>query len=545
MKIALAQINPTVGDFEGNAEKMLARVDQAAGLSCDLVVFSELVLSGFPPGDLLAMPDFAAAGSSCLDRLVKAARGIGVVFGAVTGAETEQGPGLFNTAILCDGGEILHETRKCGLSGYGILDERKYFEQGAETSPFSYKGHSIGLIIGEDLGDDKDPAAAGSRRTPLIGPMVKAGADLIINISASPYSVGKRRRKADTLADTAERYGVCLLHVNQVGGNDGIIFDGMSMAFDSRGALAARAADFEEDLIVFDTGTEKGHRHPVSGTDTESMLKALVLGTRDYARKCGFEKALVGLSGGIDSALTASIAVQAFGHENVTGVFMPSPYTSEQSHEDAKALAEHLRIEWIRVPIEPIFDRFLQSLSPVFGQSSHDLTEQNLQARVRSTLLMALSNRFGHLVLSTGNKSELAVGYATLYGDLSGGLAVISDVPKTQVYELARFINKHEEVIPASIIERAPTAELKPNQKDQDDLPPYEILDDILKAYVEENKGPEEIVAMGFDASTVNDVIRRVDRNEYKRHQAPPGLRVTSRSFGIERKCPLAWRSWR
>ncbi|NVL89588.1 MAG: NAD+ synthase [Desulfobacterales bacterium] len=541
MKIALAQINPTIGDFEHNTEKMTASIEKAVNHSCDLIVFSELVICGYPAGELLNKKDFVAANLNHLRKMIDSTKGIGVICGFVDKNTDQQ---LYNSALLFDKGEILHQVYKRVLPACGIFDERRYFERGTEWSSFSYKGRKIGLTICEDIWDDKgffsrrhDPVDQAAR-------MAKEGADLIINISASPYYAGKRELKLGVLGNIAKKYKVPLLYVNQVGGNDSVLFDGMSMAFDSTGRVAARAREFEQDMIVFDTDIEKGDIHPITETSAESMLNALIMGTRDYAHKCGFKKALVGISGGIDSALTACIAVKALGKENVLGVFMPSQYTSQQSRKDAKTLAGNLQIELLHIPIEPLFNQFLQSLSPVCGETSHGLTEQNIQARVRATLLMALSNKFGHLVLSTGNKSESTVGYCTLYGDMAGGLAVISDVPKMMVYELARLINKDGETIPAEILQKPPSAELKPGQKDQDDLPPYEILDSILRAYIEENKDPEEITGMGFDPSTVRDVIHRVDRNEYKRHQAPPGLKVTTKSFGYGRRYPIARKSW-
>jgi len=344
------------------------------------------------------------------------------------------------------------------------------------------------------------------------------------------------------LGNISKKYKVTLVYVNQVGGNDGVLFDGMSMAFDSRGIMTAQASDFEEEIIVFDTESESRDIRPISETDTDSILKALVIGTRDYVQKCGFSKVAVGLSGGVDSALTASIAVRAVGKENVTGVFMPSQYTSRESFEDTLKLAGNLGINLIQLSITGIFKKFLQELSPVFEGIATEVTGQNIQARIRGVILMAISNKLGCLLLSTGNKSELSVGYCTLYGDMSGGLAVISDVPKTMVYRLAHLVNKEKEIIPRRSIEKPPSAELKPGQFDQDDLPPYEILDPILKAYIEDNKGFREIVAMGFDPSTVKEVIRRVDRNEYKRRQAPPGLKVTTKSFGCGRRYPIAQR---
>ncbi len=546
MKIALAQINPTIGDFEGNIDKMMGFIEKAKGLSCDLIVFSELVISGYPPQDLLERQDFVATNRDYLHKLVDSVTGIGVICGTVEENPNQEGRPLYNSAVLFDRGKTLHQVHKTVLASCNVFDERRYFEPGTQRSPFFYNGRKIGLTVCEDVWDDKDLVSKMPDTEETVGRMIKEGADLIINISASPYYVDKRELKLGVLGNIAREYNVPLLYVNQVGGNDSLLFEGMSMAFDSTGRVAARACDFEHDMVVFDTETERGQLHPITKTSTESMLKALIMGTRDYAHKCGFKKALMGISGGIDSALTACIAVRALGRENVVGVFMPSQFTSRHSVEDAKALVKNLQIELVHIPIKPIYDQILKALSPVLGDaSSDDVTQQNIQARIRAVLLMALSNRFGHLVLSSGNKSELAVGYCTLYGDMIGGLAVISDVPKTAVYELARLINKEEEVIPKRILQKPPSAELKPDQVDQDDLPPYEILDGILRAYVEEKKGPDEITAMGLDPSTVREVIGRVDRNEHKRHQAPPGLKVTGRSFGTERRYPMAWKSWR
>lgn len=547
MKIALAQINPTIGDFKHNTEKMMGFIEKGRGLSCDLIVFSEVAISGYPPRDLLERPEFVDDNLRYLQRLVESVTGIGVICGFVDRNPREGGKPLHSSAVLFDTGKILHKAHKRLLPDYDVFDERRYFEPGTKCLPFLYKGRNIGLTICEDIWNDKDLFSRHmfSRRLYPVDPvaaMIKEGADLIINISASPYHAGKREFKWEMLGNIAKKHGVPLVYVNQVGGNDSVLFDGVSTAFDSTGRMVARARDFEEDMVLFDTDTQKGDIHPVSETEAESVLGALIMGTRDYVRKCRFATALMGLSGGIDSALTASVAVQALGKENVMGVFMPSQYTSQVNFEDTESLARNLGIELVRVPIAGIFDKFLQDLSPAFTDVATEVTGQNIQARIRGTLLMALSNKLGGILLSTGNKSELAVGYCTLYGDMSGGLAVISDVPKMMVYELARLINKKEEVIPERIIQKAPSAELKPDQLDQDDLPPYDVLDGILKAYIEDNKGPEEIIAMGFDPAIVRDTICRVDRNEYKRHQAPPGLKVTTKSFGYGRRYPIAQR---
>ncbi|TET92536.1 MAG: NAD+ synthase [Desulfobacteraceae bacterium] len=542
MRIALTQINPIIGDFTYNTEKIIAATEKAIGLSCDLIVFSELVISGYPPRDLLEKKDFIEANLVHLQKLVTSIKGIGVICGFVDKTPKKEGNPLYNSAVLFDEGKILYQAHKRLLPAYDVFDERRYFEPGKECSSFVYKDCRLGLTICEDIWNDKDFF---SRRLYPVDPvekMIKEGVDLIINISSSPYQVGKREFKWDMFGGIAKKYNVPLLYVNQVGGNDSVLFDGISLAFNSKGKIAARARDFEEDIVTFDTHREKGDLHPISGTDTESILNALIMGTRDYVRKCGFSKALIGLSGGIDSALTLSIAIQALGKENVAAIFMPSQYTLKENFEDTKELAANLDIKLLHVPIKGIFKKFLQDLSPLFKDVATEVTGQNIQARIRGTALMALSNKFGYLLLSTGNKSELAVGYCTLYGDMSGGLAVISDVPKTIVYRIARLINKKKEMIPERIIQKPPSAELKPDQLDQDDLPPYEVLDGILKAYVEDNKAAEEIIELGFEPSIVRAIISRVDRNEYKRHQAPPGLTVTTKSFGYGRRYPLAQR---
>ncbi|MBW2596990.1 MAG: NAD+ synthase, partial [Deltaproteobacteria bacterium] len=428
------------------------------------------------------------------------------------------------------------------LPTYDVFDERRYFEPGRSCISFPYKGHRIGITICEDIWNDKDIFIKRMYHIDPVSLMIQDGADLIINISASVFHAGKREFRWDMLSAVARKYRVPFIYANQVGGNDSFLFDGISTIYDRNGKLIARGRDFEEDLVVCDLKIteESGDIHPVSDSDAESILKALIMGTRDYVKKCGFSKVVVGLSGGIDSALTAYIAVMALGSENVMAAFMPSQYTSKDNFKDTKELAKKLGIELVQIPIDNIFKEFLKFLSPSFNESDLGITEQNIQARIRGTLLMALSNRHGSLLLSTGNKSEMAVGYCTLYGDMSGGLAVISDVPKTLVYELARYINTDKEYIPKRIIEKAPSAELKPGQLDQDDLPPYELLDSILKGYIEDFKSLEELVDMGFDRKLVKDVISRIDRNEYKRHQAAPGLKVTSKAFGYGRRYPIA-----
>jgi NAD+ synthase/NAD+ synthase (glutamine-hydrolysing) len=540
MKIALAQINPTIGDFSGNTEKIMATVDKAIGRSCDLVVFSELVISGYPPRDLLEKKDFIDANLNHLQKLIASINGVGVICGFVDKNKGEGGNPLFNSAVLFEDGKMLHQVNKKLLPTYDVFDETRYFESGTECTPFPYKGYRLGLTICEDIWNDREFFTKPRYPVDPVERVVNGGANLIINVAASPFYAGKQGFKEDMFLNIVKKYEVPLVYVNQVGGNDSVLFDGLSLAFDFRGTIKARARDFEEDIVTFDTQTNQGDIHPISGSDTESILNALIMGTRDYVRKCGFSKALVGLSGGMDSALTAYVAVQALGGDNVLLVFMPSQYTNKQNFEDTKTLATNLGAKLVTVPIDAEFKTLLKDLSPFFKDVATEVTGQNLQARIRGTTLMAISNKLGHLLLSTGNKSELAVGYCTLYGDMNGGLAVISDVPKTSVYKIAHFINRDREIIPEKIITKPPSAELKPDQRDQDDLPPYEILDDILKAYIEDNKTPEEIIESGFDPSIVRDIITRVARNEYKRYQSPPGLKVTTKSFGYGRRYPIA-----
>jgi len=542
MKIALAQVNPTIGNFSLNYEKIKRCCEQAIAKAFDLVVFSELLIPGYPPRDLLEKKDFVDANINCLNRLLNSIRGIGVICGFVDFNPAEEGKRLFNSAVLFENGRILHQVNKRLLPTYDVFDESRYFEPGTECKTYAYKQHRIGLTICEDIWNEKDIFARRIYRVNPVDLLVKDGADLIINISASPFHAGKIAFRKTMHSAIADKYRVPLIYVNQVGGNDSVLFDGISAAFDRKGNMVARAKDFEEDLIVFDTAAATGRVRSIAASDTEAILKALIMGVRDYVAKCGFAKAVVGLSGGIDSALTVYIAVQALGKENVTSIFMPSGYTSRDNYEDTSQLARHLDIQLETIPIDGMFREFLSHLSPAFDEKDPGVTEQNIQARIRGTILMAISNQRGCLLLSTGNKSELAVGYCTLYGDMSGGLAVISDVPKTVVYDLARFINREKEIIPDRIIQKSPSAELKPGQQDQDDLPPYEILDPILKGYIEDALSVAELVEMGFDQPLVAEVIARVDRNEYKRYQAAPGLKVTSKAFGYGRRYPLAQR---
>lgn len=545
MKIAIAQINPIIGDFKYNFNKIKHFTDQAISLQCDLVVFSELVITGYPPRDLLERKDFVDANIDCLNKLISAIRGIGVICGFVDKNPAGQGNPLYNAAVLFENGKIIHKVYKTLLPTYDIFDERRYFEPGQENKACSYKGQKIGLTICEDAWNDEDIFPTRIYATDPVAKIVQGGANLVINISASPYYLGHDEFRENMFAFMARKYRLPFMYANQVGGNDSILFDGSSSVFDKNGTVIAKASDFTEDIVVFNSTTLQPNQnsiHENSKSDMESVLKALIIGTRDYVVKCGFSKVVIGLSGGIDSALTACIAVMALGRENVSVVFMPSQYTSRENYEDTETLAENLGVVLTRIPIESMFKEFLSFLSPDFKDGEPGITEQNIQARIRGIILMALSNKHGALVLSTGNKSELAVGYCTLYGDMTGGLAVISDIPKTMVYDLAHFVNREKELIPSRIITKAPSAELKPDQIDQDDLPPYEILDAILKEYIECVRGADELVQMGFDKRIVEDVISRVDRNEYKRHQAAPGLKVTSKAFGYGRRYPLAQR---
>ncbi|MEJ2037420.1 MAG: NAD+ synthase [Desulfosarcinaceae bacterium] len=542
MKIALVQINPVIADFKRQFDAIADHAERARKAGCDLAIFPELALCGYPPRDLLEQKAFIEANRSCLERLIEKVRGIGVIAGLVAENPEETGKALFNSAVLFEDGRLLLQVNKQLLPTYDVFDERRHFEPGLPGLPFAYKGRRIGLTICEDAWNDKDVFKRRLYAADPVSQLAGDGADLIINISASPFAGGKRLSRERMLARAAEKFKVPVVFVNQVGGNDHILFDGASAVFDSRGRIVARAADFREDHVVFDLRTGRGDLHLVGEDETRDVLEALIMGTHDYVTKCGFQKCVIGLSGGIDSALTAYIAVQALGPENVSTVFMPSTYTSRDNFEDTRRLAENLGVAYIVLPIDEIFSTFLGQLVPGADPRNPGITEQNVQARIRGTLLMGISNRDRALVLSTGNKSELAVGYCTLYGDMNGGLAVISDVQKTLVYEICRRINQPGEIIPRRILDKPPSAELKPDQTDQDDLPPYEVIDPILKAYVEEALSPGEIEARGFDAGVVADVLRRVDLNEYKRNQAAPGLKVTAKAFGEGRRYPIAKR---
>jgi NAD+ synthase (glutamine-hydrolysing) len=542
MKIALAQFNPTVGDFACNSARILALATQAQTRGAQLAVFSELCLCGYLPQDLLERPAFIDRNLKELKQLAGKLP-IPAVIGYAGRVKKSSGKSIANKAALVCGGRIVFEQSKMLLPTYDVFDESRYFQPAERQSVYDFGKEHLGITICEDVWNDKNFWANLRYERDPVSELVAQGTSLLLNISASPYTINKRTLRIEMLRSIARTHKRPVIYVNQVGGDDSLIFDGASMAVTPDGRVAAQAKAFEEDLVLFDTETLEGEFHPQPPEEIEYAYRALVTGTRDYVYKCSFKKVLVALSGGIDSAVVAAIAVDALGAENVQGVSMPSPYSSQGSKDDAKALAKNLGIELITLPITEVFDAYRKALQPAFAGRPEDVTEENIQARIRGNYLMALSNKFGSMVLSTGNKSELAVGYCTLYGDMAGGLAVISDVPKLMVYELARWINREREVIPASTIEKPPSAELRPNQKDEDSLPPYDVLDRILKAYIEDVKSPQEIAdKYGFDLKLVRDIAQLVDRNEYKRKQAAPGLKITSRAFGFGRPFPIAQR---
>jgi NAD+ synthase (glutamine-hydrolysing) len=545
MKIALAQFNPTVGDFEGNSARILNLAAQAKRRRADLAVFSELCICGYLPLDLLERLDFIQRNHDTLKQLA-VQMPLPAIVGFVSHVNKDHdliGKSIANKAALICEGRVIFEQSKMLLPTYDVFDESRYFRPADRQYVYGLAHEQLGVTICEDIWNDKNYWASPMYARDPVNELISQGASVIINLSASPFTIDKRFLRLDMLRSIALHYKRPVIYVNQVGGNDSLIFDGASVAFAASGRIAAQAKAFEEDLVLFDTVTGEGDLHDQPFDEIAYSHQALVIGTRDYVRKCSFSKAIVGLSGGIDSAVVASIAVEALGSANVLGVSMPGPYSSEGSKSDAKALACNLGIEFLSIPIAQVFGAHIQALVPAFGDRPVDTTEENIQARIRGTYLMALSNKFGSMVLSTGNKSENAVGYCTLYGDMAGGLAVISDVPKLMVYELARYINREREVIPRSSIDKPPSAELRPNQEDTDSLPPYEVLDRILKAYIEEVKCPEEIaVETGFNLQQVRDIAAQVDRNEYKRKQAAPGLKITSRAFGFGRPFPIAQR---
>ncbi len=541
MKIALAQINPTVGDLAGNQAKILAAYRRGAEAGADIVVAPELAVTGYPPRDLLLKKSFIAGNLAALEQLAAATGKTALLVGYVGEHRERPGREVTNSVALLRDGKIAATRVKSLLPTYDVFDEDRYFEPAQENTPVAFDGEKIGLTVCEDIWNDEDfwPERRYRSNPPL--ELTAAGARVLFNVSASPWHAGKEETRYRMLQSLAAKTGRPVLFCNQVGGNDELVFDGGSLAFNGAGELIAQGAMFTEDFVMVDTEAKTGIAR-VRRTDEENIHDALVLGLRDYLHKCGFKSAVLGLSGGIDSALVACLAAEALGPKNVHGVSLPSQFSSQGSLEDAKVLAQNLGIHYEVIPIQPGFETLRQELQPAFAGKREDTTEENIQARLRGVILMALSNKFGSLLLTTGNKSELAVGYCTLYGDMCGGLAVISDVPKTTVYQLAKWINRKREIIPVSSITKAPSAELRPNQTDQDSLPPYDVLDAILDAYVVQGKMPGEMVKAGFDAATVQRVVRLIDANEYKRRQAAPGLKVTSKAFGVGRRMPIAQR---
>src|SRR6266480_3034486 len=555
MKIGFAQINPTVGDLRGNCELIIGAYQRLAAAGAELVLTPELAITGYPPQDLVFKSRFVSENLAVLEKLHGRVGNVPLVVGFVD-CNDGRGKPFRNAAALLERGKPIRKIHKSLLPTYDVFDEDRYFEPARRVEPFDVQGKRIGVTICEDIWTD-DYLPRPLYDVEPVRNLVEQGAEIIVNLSASPFRLGAPACRLEMIAAQARTYQRSICYCNVVGGNDQLIFDGNSIAVNASGNLISQLAAFREDEKVIDTDSAAAIKFH-EGKTPEQLFAALSLGVRDYFRKCNFHSAVIGLSGGVDSAVTGVIAVDALGAKNVTGVSMPSPYSSRGSIDDARALARSLGIKFFEIPITDAFRDFKAQFREIFKGLPENETEENMQPRLRAMTLMALSNKFGHLVLSTGNKSELAVGYCTLYGDMAGGLAVISDVPKTMVYELARWINSDYAarigrkgdppspgsgvagIIPKLTIEKAPSAELKPDQKDQDTLPPYEILDQILQLYIEENLSARDIIARGFDERTVRWVQRRVDLNEYKREQAAPGLKVTSRAFGIGRKMPIA-----
>jgi NAD+ synthase (glutamine-hydrolysing) len=541
VKIALGQINPIVGDFAGNSAKIIDYADRAKSRGAGLILFPELSVCGYPPRDLVERTSFVSHNREAAERIAVETQGIAVICGLVTPAHAETGKSVMNSAALLLDGRIKFVQSKMLLPTYDVFDEMRNFAPARSQVLFPFCGKQMALTICEDAWNDKHFWNRQLYSVDPVESLVRAGGNFVLNISASPFWARKRELRRDMLATIAKNDRVPVVFVNQVGGNDSLVFDGSSLVFDREGNVIAQGKSFEEDLILFDSDALTGEMHEQIEGEEASIYAALVLGTRDYIRKCGFQQVIIGLSGGIDSALTAVIAADAVGPENVIGVGMPGPYSSEGSVGDARELAKKLGIRFEILKITDIFENYKSTLRDVFKGHPEDVTEENIQSRIRGSLLMALSNKFGALVLSTGNKSEMAVGYCTLYGDMAGGLAVINDVPKTLVYRLSRYANSRKPVIPQATLEKPPSAELRLDQKDTDTLPPYEVLDAILEDYVEDSRSAEEISrSHGFDLTLVKDVIRMVERNEYKRQQAAPGIKISPKAFGYGRRFPIA-----
>jgi NAD+ synthase (glutamine-hydrolysing) len=553
MLLALAQINTTVGALARNTNRVIQALEEAQRRGAELVIFPELTITGYPPMDLLDRRSFVTHNLDMLDKIAAATAHLpAALVGFVDRDESGEGKGLFNAAALCAEGRVVAVRHKMLLPTYDVFDEARYFDSAPDNKPVDFKGLRIGVTICEDIWNNALYWKLQDRRrlykTDPVENLAKQGVDFLVNMSASPFTEGKRALKRDMFAAAARRHNLPLVHVNLTGGNDNLVFDGWSNVFNARGEIVVQARDFAESLLVVDSAEFMDGEVPINPAlqektcteEIEAIVEALTLGIRDYFHKCGFKAAVIGLSGGIDSAVTAALAVRAVGAENVAGVSMPSQFSSDHSVTDAEVLAKNLGIRYESIAIEPAFKQYTEMLEPVFQGTPFGLAEENLQARIRGNLLMAYANKFSALVLSTGNKSELATGYCTLYGDMCGGLAVLSDVPKLMVYEVAHYINRESEIIPNNSIVKPPSAELRPDQLDSDSLPPYEILDPIIRANVEEGLYVDEIVERGFDPETVERVLRMIARNEYKRRQAAIGLKITHRAFGYGRRVPVA-----
>ena len=540
MNIGILQLNFTVGDFKRNSEKLVSAYERAVREGAELCVGSELGLCGYPPRDLLNRRDFVESHERALREVAKRVGKVPLLIGGIEKTNQKAGRPLYNTAFLVEKGKIRAVARKILLPTYDVFDEDRYFEAGDKVGSVRIAGKRVGVTICEDIWNDEDLWPERRYRIDPVRELAKKGVDLLINLSASPWNIGKERVRYRLLAEVAKREKIPVIQVNQVGGNDELVFDGRSLGVGVKGGLLAQGAAFMEDVKVVDIGGKE--EKPVWAGDEEQVFQALVLGTRDYLQKCGFQEVVLGLSGGIDSALVAVVAAEALGKDKVLGVAMPSRFSSAGSLADAEALAKRLGIRYKEIPIEDTFTAMLRSIAPAREGRSGGLTEENLQSRIRGMTLMAISNDSGRLLLTTGNKSEMAVGYCTLYGDMCGALAVIADVPKTLVYRISRWINREREIIPKNSIEKAPSAELRPDQKDQDSLPPYEELDRILESYVVNEGSIQGMVKKGISKVLAEEMVRKIDISEYKRRQAAPGLKVTTKAFGVGRRIPLAQR---
>jgi len=544
MKIALCQINPIVGYLEYNKKKIIEGYKKAVEAKVDLAIFPELALVGYPPLDLVEKSEFRQAVKKATDEIASQTGSVGLIFGTITEELNKKGTHIYNSAVLCFSGKIQFTQNKSLIPNYDVFDEMRYFDSAKKVSVFKYKGEKLGISICEDIWNDENYWYKKRYRKNPIKDLVNQGASILINISASPYFYGKRTARREMLSALTKKDKIPLVYVCSVGAQTDLIFDGASMCFDKKGNLVKIGKTFQEDFLVFDTKEKLNPVIEYEGKFEEEVLNSLIFGLKEYCSKLNFKKVVIGLSGGMDSALVTYIAVNALGAENVHVLVMPSKYSSDESIKDANELIRNLNIKSDNVGIQPVVDETLSQLNTVLNSNVASITEENLQARVRGNYLMAYSNNFGHLLLTTGNKSEIAVGYCTLYGDMCGGIAVIADVYKTDVYRLANYINRNNEIIPKYIIDRVPSAELKPNQTDQDTLPPYELLDKILKMYLEENKEFDEINKVINDEALVRKVLRMVDTSEFKRNQSAPALRISSKAFGYGRRFPIV-QGWR